>query len=286
MKKVLICNIIFFVLVGGCNDISDTVECSSDRIIPESGLLNDGENTYKIWLPPEFEDYDNCNKKYPLMISLHGSTTLTDHYYQPCIVNDDYEFQEYHCIFFAPNNSNKKFGSYNNEDDNAGWIRELIYDIVEDENYQIDVDRIYIIGFSMGAHGTTYMTQDLFDDYGYLPAAIIPADGGVFSYITSEEVRDNISSWFHYGHYNQESDYQDAKNYYVDAVETIDNDSITYTNWDDVEYTYSRETKTLMQNGIEIFKISGYEGMGHTDGPVYEDPEVLKWLFKQSVKNR
>ncbi len=265
----------------GCSDISD--ECSTEHIIPDSGLLNYGDDTYKLWLPPGFENAGNCKKKYPLVISLHGGTTLTNHYYQPCIINDEEEFENYPCLFFAPNNAKNKFGAYGEDEvDNARWIRELIHNIIDDENYQVDVNRIYIVGFSMGAHGTTYMAQDIYDDYGYLTAAIIPADGGRFDYITSSEVRDNLSSWFHYGHYNQESDYLSAKAYYTDSIESMENDSMTYTNWDGNEYTFPRETKTLTKNGIEIFKISAYEGMGHTDGPVYEDPKVLEWLFDQS----
>ncbi|MCP4131109.1 MAG: hypothetical protein GY754_09025 [bacterium] len=259
-------------------------ECPADRTIPDSGLLDYGTNTYKLWLPYNFENEVNCRRRYPLVIALHGSTTLTDHYYQPCIVgyNDEVQKKAYPSVYFAPNNTNIGFST------NAVWIRELINTIIKNKSYQIDTNRIYIIGFSMGAHGTTYMAQDLYDDYGYIVAGIIPAGGGIYNYITATQVLNKTSMWFHYGSedYDQESDYIAAKEYNYTAEESVKNGSITYTSWDQTVYTYPHETKTLTRNGVALFKITRYLGMGHTAAPVYEDPEVLKWLFNQSLENR
>lgn len=270
-KAVLLFTLIITILSASCSlNVDD---------IPKSGTFSEGSHTYRLWLPPNFEDEYMLRQKLPLVIALHGRTSLTNHYYQPCIVNNQAEYETYPCVYFAPNNSDQGF------DDNAAWIRDTINRIILDRRYRIDINRIYIIGFSMGAHGTTYMAQDLYDEYGYLVAGIIPADGGIYNSITSSIVRDNISYWVHYGAYNQESDYQAAKTYHSSASETIETGSITYSSWNNTTYTYDWETKTLVKEGIEIFKITKYDGMGHTDGPVYEDPNVLEWLFDQNIQN-
>lgn len=260
-----------------------TVTVHEEIIIPDSGLLSYGDDTYKLWLPYNFE-MNFTNEKYPLVISLHGGTTLTNHYFAPFIVNDEQEKIDYPCLFFAPNNSNKRFA------ENAGWIREVIHNMIEDESYCIDTNRIYIVGFSMGADGTTYMAQDLYDDYGYITAAIVPSGGGKYYYMSATALRDNTSMWIHYGldgDYSQASDFSDAKTYNSSAVETVENDSVTYINWDGIEYTHNRETLTLTRSdGIEIAKRSTYEGMGHTSKGAFEDPKVLQWLFEQTLTNR
>lgn len=253
-------------------------------LIAKSGLHSYGSDTFKLWLPGGFEDEINRGRKYPLVISLHGGTNLTNHYFAPFIVNNEQESLNYPCVFFAPNNSNKKFK------ENARWIREVIQRMLRDSSFKIDTNRIYIVGFSMGAHGTTYIAQDLYDDYGYITAAIVPTGGGRYDYMISQELRNNTAMWTHYGlagDFSQESDYNDAKAYNSTAIESVENDSVTYTNWDGVEYTHQRNTRTLTRtDGVEIAKISTYEGMGHSSKGAFSDPKVLHWLFEQSLLNR
>ena len=265
-------------------DNSTEDDSTEEFTMPESGLISTGSDTYKLWLPYDFESDASRSKKYPLLIGLHGGTTLTDHYFQPCIVNDEQQSRDYPCVYMAPNNSNKGFA------ENAQWIREIIHDLVEDISYQIDTNRIYIIGFSMGAHGTTYMTQDLYSEYGYIAAGIVPMSGGMYSYLTSPEIRNNTAIWTNYGlngDYSQESDYVEAKIYNNTALESVSSDSVTYTHWDNVEYTHLRETRTLTRtDGVEIFHISTYEGMGHSYSAIFSDTRILNWLFEQSLLQR
>jgi hypothetical protein len=61
------------------------------------------------------------------------------------------------------------------------------------------------------------------------------------------------------------------------AVEYIVNDQL---------FTYPRKTKSLVLNGIAIVKKSEYTGMGHDGGTCFGDPDVLDWLFSQSLANR
>ncbi|MDC7220223.1 MAG: hypothetical protein PQJ59_09800 [Spirochaetales bacterium] len=268
---------------GSTKNYTATVTIHDEVSIPDSGLLSYGSDTYKLWLPYDFES-NFTDETYPLIISLHGSTTLTDHYFAPFIVNDDQESIDYPCLFFAPNNSNKTFNY-----DNAQWIREVIYNMIEDSTYRIDTNRIYIIGFSMGAHGTTYIAQDLYTDYGYVTAAIVPTGGGQYSYMSATELRDNTSMWIHYGldgDYSQESDYTEAKAYNSTAVETEDTCTVTYTNWAGT-FSHVCETLTLTRtDGIEIAKRSTYDTMGHSSSGAFAGTRVLEWLFEQSLEDR
>ncbi len=220
---------------------------------------------------------------YPLVIGLHGRTSLTNHYYVVNEVKDAYP-----CIYFAPNNSNLSFGGDLDGADNSAWIRGELQSIIENKNYKIDRNRIYIIGFSMGGMGTTQMAQDLYTEYGYRTAAIVPIDGGYFQYIKSPQVLDSLSCWFHQMAYNQESDYQCAKNYYPATLETETTGHITYSNsWDpETVYSYDTTTYTLTQAKTEIFKLTDYHTSSHTAGPVFKNPEVIEWLFDQSLEKR
>lgn len=272
---------LLYFLLAGCSLAQD--EQTYPPVQEGSVSLDGGTHTYKLLLPDGFEKPDNFMNLYPLVIGLHGSTTLTDHYY---VVNEVKDAEP--CVYFAPNNSNLSFGGDLKGVNNSAWIRETLHSIIKNPNYKIDRNRIYIIGFSMGAHGTTYMAQDLYTEYKYRTAAIVPADGGRFEYITSSEVRDHISSWFHQGAYSQESDYKNAKAYYPGTMETVRDGHIDYFNsWDPATvYSYDTTVYTLIQAKAEIFKLTIYEGMGHTSGPVFKDPAVISWLFSKSISDR
>ena len=268
-------------ILTGCDFFSrqETYDPVQEGVIS----LDDGAHSYKLYLPEDFEEEENFMNLYPLVIALHGRTSLTDHYYVVSEVKDAYP-----CVYFAPNNSDLSFGGDLDGANNSAWIREELHSIIENKNYKIDRNRIYIIGFSMGGMGTTYMAQDLYTEYGYLTAAIVPADGGYFQYIKSSEILDSITCWFHQLAYNQESDYQYAKEYYPGTLETITTGNITYSNnWDpDTEYSYDTTTWTLTQVKTEIFKLTDYDTTSHTAGPVFKNSEVIEWLFDQNLENR
>ncbi len=272
-------------LLAGCDLYSGLV------LYPpvQEGLvsLEGGAHTYKLSLPEGFGEDGNFMNLYPLVISLHGSTSLTDHYYVVSEVRDAYP-----CVYFAPNNTNLGFGGDLGGADNSAWIRAVIRGIIENRNYKIDRNRIYIIGFSMGAMGTTYMAQDLYTEYGYLTAAIVPAEGGWFGYMKSKEVLDHVCCWFHLGsaspYYDGEADYKEARKYYPGTLEIAAQGRLSYSNsWDpSTVYSYDTATYTLRQAKRDIFKSTTYAGLGHSAGPVFKDPEVIGWLFDQNLANR
>ncbi|MBN1499180.1 MAG: alpha/beta hydrolase [Spirochaetes bacterium] len=277
MKIKALTLLVALIFISGCDLFQD------DKSYPpvQEGLvsLDGGTHTYMLHLPDGFRDEKNYMNLYPLVIGLHGSTTSTSSYYVKNEVRNAYP-----CVYFAPNNTNIGFGG-----SNAAWIREVVHSIIENKNYKIDRNRIYIIGFSMGGMGTTYMAQDLFTDYEYLTAAIVPAEGGMFDYIKSNKVRDHISCWFHIGsassYYDQEADYKSAKKYYPGTLEIVKTGTFTYSIWNGT-VSYDITSYTLKQIKTEIFKSTTYAGMGHTDEPVFKNPEVIEWLFNQNTADR
>jgi hypothetical protein len=120
--------------------------------------------------------------------------------------------------------------------------------------------------------------------------------GGIFAGIVrlagqSEEtlpgaLADRTSVWYHIGLQDDavrvttaENAYQFIKNY------TRNTSAAEYVKMDELA-SFPRKTKTLAKNGIGIMKKSEYTGMGHDGGTAFSDPDVLAWLFSQSLANR
>lgn len=111
------------------------------------------------------------------------------------------------------------------------------------------------------------------------------SDGATLATLIDEAVN-KTSLWYHIGLKDLPERIDVARATYMNlkgktanatAVESITTDNIT---------GYHRITKTLTKNGIEIIKMSEYEGLGHEPGPCYKDPELFDWLFSQSLAHR
>ncbi len=242
--------------------------------------VNGGVNRYKLILPEGFTDIENFMNVYPLVIALHGKGS-TGYYEVKQVIEGS------PCVYFAPNNGSTSFGG-----SGGAWIREALHSILENPNYKIDKNRIYIIGFSMGGWGATMMPQDLYTDYGYLTAAIVPVEGGWFSYNKSVEVLDHLSCWFHFGNGSGSAydagEYQDAKKAYPHTVETRYDETISYSyDWaPSTVYSWDTTQNILLQGRNEIVRQTVYDGMGHSASPVFMQGEVIEWLFAQNTRNR
>lgn len=252
--------------------------CSLDSPshLPPSGLISEEGHTYKIWLPPKFGD-TAFTTTYPLLISLHGGTSSPEAYFEPPQVHDPELNADYPCVAFSPNS----IAGYGTE---VTWLRQTIHRLVANRAYRIDSRRIYIYGFSMGGFGCTNLARDLYRDYGYIVSAIVPSGGGNFPDIPVRSQGPLTASWFHYGlagDFPQETDYEAAKNLMKGAQEFLTSDFSTERFWDGTFHHFPRETRTLVLDGVPEFKISTYEGMGHTPGPIYQDRKVLDWVFAQ-----
>ncbi len=112
------------------------------------------------------------DKKLPLIIQLHGAgergegkddLSLVDVHGFSKIIND----REYDCVFVMPQCPTNSFWAARVESILA-FIEQLVAE------YNIDEDRIYLTGLSMGGYGTWYTAMACPDRF----AAIVPVCGG------------------------------------------------------------------------------------------------------------
>ncbi len=235
------------------------------------------EYSYKFQMPWNYDKIHNAAREYPLVVTLHGHTTLTDHYWAPLIANRDEQMKTYPCFFLAPNNSTLGWGA------NAVWLRQLIEEMKA--SYRIDENRIYVVGFSMGGSGLYEFVSYYYDEHTELVAGILRF-AGMSQTSLRDEIADKTSIWYNVGMDDSstiinvaESAYQFIKSYSGNALatESLVNDTVD---------GHARLTKTLTLNGIEIMKKSEYTGVGHEANTALTDPELLAWLFRQSLDKR
>jgi predicted peptidase len=159
------------------------------------------------------------------------------------------------------------------------WIKSAI-----DSGYRIDLNRIYLTGFSYGGSSSYPLAKGMYDENMYF-AAIIRVAGQSQSDL-GNEIAQETAVWYHIGLSDTETRVEVARNaleymrnYECNrgAVETSTSDSIT---------GYERTTVTLTRSGYQMFKYSEYTDMGHTPDPCYNDESLLPWLFNHSLEYR
>jgi predicted peptidase len=249
---------------------------AADRPAFELVTLDIGgsEKTYKLQKPWNYDKPHNAGREYPLIVSLHGSGGS---YYAPCIVGDDEEMQRYPCFFMAPTNGDWGGG--------AAWVRTEIETLKS--TYRIDENRLYLMGFSMGGSGSYSFAGGYYTEQGGFFAGIVRLAGQSQTTLPDPLV-EKTSVWYQIGlndtSNNRVGIARDAYAYYKnhsangDARETLTTDTVLSGSTE-----YPRSTKTLTLNGVEIFKLSEYEGMGHDGSLPFRDPGILQWLFSQSL---
>ncbi|HBD93143.1 MAG: hypothetical protein A2015_04840 [Spirochaetes bacterium GWF1_31_7] len=174
------------------------------------------------------------------------------------------------------------FNNKSSETDGA-FLAELIDNAVK-SNYRIDTNRIYLTDFSMGGSGSFKVVRGMLSKEK-LFAAIIRVAGQSESTLADQAVS-KTSIWYHIGLNDTQvrvdvarETYTKLKNHTTNsgAIETITTDNST---------GFSRETKTLRKDGVDIVKYSEYQGVGHDPGPCYKDEALFDWLFNQSLTLR
>lgn len=248
-------------------DIADMPTFDVFEYNQDSGL------TYKMMIPWNYDKPHNSGRSYPLIISLHGGTSNKSAYYAPCIVGNEEEMKQYPAFFVAPN-STSGWGSA------AAWVRQLIEDLKSE--YRVDSNRIYLMGYSRGGSGSYSFASAYWRDHQGLFAGIVRLAGQSQTSLP-DPIMDSTSIWYHIGLDDTptrtriaEEAYQAVKNYEGNssAVETIFPDQID---------GYSRRTKILTLEGVEIMKKSEYSNVGHSSSVPFSDPSVLGWLFQQTL---
>ena len=215
--------------------------------------------------PWGYDKAENTSRYYPLVVS--GMWGEGEGYYQVVA-------QEYPAFVIDYQKSSRSDGQALGQ-----WIKTAI-----DAGYRIDLNRIYLTGFSYGGSSSYPLAKGLYAEDLYF-AAIIRVAGQSQSDL-GNEIAQQTAVWYHIGLSDTDKRVEVARsaleymqNYECNSgvVKTISSDSIT---------NYARTTVTLTRSGYPMFKYSEYTDMGHTPGPCYTDEALLPWLFNHSLALR
>lgn len=217
---------------------------------------------YRLMSPINF----NANNKYPVIVSLHGASREK---------SEDIRVLRNWNFILAEKDNRISYPAYVLAPGSRGmWNETHLKNIKEiiSELPSVDMNRIYILGHSMGGEGTYRLIHM---DTDYFAAAVPCAGSGKANtedYINAEKIKD-IPIWTFHG----------------------DNDSVC---------PYSRAEKVFeeMKKVGANFKFTTWAGDGHriADKMIYDgdngttqyssnrcdkEPEFLKWLLKQNLQN-
>lgn len=225
----------------------------------ETYKSNTGESlSYRMLYP----DYDTL-RKYPLVIFLHGSGERgidNEAQLKWGVANfaTDRAMSEYPCFVIAPQcPPNQGWSNFSQAGNNGTLILQptpakpmaLLMELIRQfvTNYNVDTNRIYITGLSMGGYGT----YDAIERYPDMFAAAVPVCGaGDLSKAASIA---NIPLWIFHG----ADDVAVSPAYSVDMLNAL--------------------TKAGARPGF-----TQYPGVGHFSWlAAYNDPMMLQWLFRQ-----
>lgn len=198
---------------------------------------------YIVYLPQSY----NTIKKWPLILSLHGSGERGNKIdnvkkwgiHKVLRENDNFPF-----VVVSPQCP-------------SGEIWEMQFNILKDlldeiaNNYNIDNERIYLTGYSLGGYGTwnfAILNPERF-------AAIVPISGGAISSQRALHLK-NLPIWVAHGDIDTVVPFEESKRM-VDSLEKY--------------------------NPNIIFKV--YNGAGdEVCSKAYEESELFEWLLKQKRK--
>lgn len=198
---------------------------------------------YLVYLPQSY----STSKKWPLILSLHGSGERGNNI-------DDVKKWGIHKIL--KENDNFPFVVVSPQCP-AGEIWEMQFNTLKDllnemeNNYNIDDERIYLTGYSMGAYGTWNFAILYPERF----TAIVPISGGAISPKKALCLK-NLPIWVAHGDNDTAVQFEESKRI-VDCLKAC--------------------------NSNIIFRV--YKGAGHEVCTVaYEELELFQWLLKQRRK--
>lgn len=264
------------------------------------GLEYNAADDYFLVRPWNYDKNYNAARKYPLLIYLHGSSQtkyLKNLYYMgmgyytwsDAEQNFTEEYRKdvadkfrktYPCFMFVPQGP-------------SGWDTATLIAQIQQlkTDYRIDVDRIYIHGFSMGG-GAIYPLAEAYYEYnGQLFAAMIRLNG--YSPVSlSDVIVENTSIWLMVGLGDTQSVIDNVRNAYEFLKDHDFNSGAAVSeelNYiiGEKPYQHLANTVTLEKRGIKFARETEYPDDGHfiTEFP-FSDPDVFSWMFCQSVGSR
>jgi len=217
----------------------------------------------RVMKPMQFDS----NRRYPVIVSLHGAGGRgTDNRKQlrdwNKLLAEEQRRSDFPCYVVAPQST----GLWNAE--HLKQIKEAIKGLPS-----VDMDRIYILGHSMGGHGTYILTQI---DPGYFAAAAPSAGSGLKKtedFINPAKIKD-LPIWAFHGE--------------KDGVCPIDRDRKVFDAMKELGGNMKFTVWEGDGHGVAPKMILGGEN-GTTElssGRCDKEPDFMTWLFAQSRKKR
>jgi predicted peptidase len=221
-------------------------------VLPE----NDDDIPYQIYLPPEFSQQEFKEKRWPLILFLHGSGERGSDGIKPTQAGLGPLVKKYPSTFPAiiifPQASEKMWWSLN-----SGLFKayEVLQRVIQ--NYPVDEDRIYLSGISMGGYGS----WELAETYPKLFAAIVPIAASKEPGLLTKNLN-KIPIWAVHGQDDVICPVE-ATISMVEAIRSAGNEEVELTIYCDYCSEFS---------------------LGHKEAweMAYQNTELIEWLFSQN----
>lgn len=219
------------------------------------------ERGYLLYVPDE--RLETPDEPWPLVLYLHGSGSLGDDLgalanggaLTGLVGGSDYRF-----VMAAPQASSADGAAY----EDWAWFRSADYlkDFVDhvDSRVNVDRDRIYVTGYSLGAYGTWALATE----YPDLPAALVTVAGAWND--TCNECPDP-EDWTEQFPANV-CDLKDI------PIRVYHGDQDPIVPWESSQAMVD----ALVDCGSDV-EFNLYEGVDHNISWVYDDPELFEWML-------
>jgi len=225
--------------VDGLTDVSyASIELESEsEVVVDDRLDYECGYTYSVKVPGGY----NASDEYPLFLYLHGQL-LDSVFFNNMMTNNFYVPDDDKYIIVRPSKLE------------LDWDAKKALDVLEDvkANLNVDDDRVYLTGLSMGGRGTFIVAAALPDYF----AAIMPLTPHhePYSYIPLAEDIAHLPVWMSHGTNDSTSSYDMA--------------------------AQMAENLTNLGAEIEFQTVVGGEHGGWF--AIYSDPEVMQWMLSHT----
>ncbi len=254
------------VLFLSCPDPVISVDINPQEVFTEDeapGTVNiDGK---RITLPWGYDRPENAERPYPFFVS--GSHNEGVGYYRAYA-------QRYPA--FVLSHASKSQGD--------GRDLALVIKAAMEEGLRIDLNRLYITGFSAGGSGS-FPTAKGMQEEGLYFAAINRVAGQSQSDL-GNDIATKTAVWYHIGLNDGAARVSVARASLKKFRDYPCNSGAREHSIDDAIDSYQRETVYLERGNYDMFIYSEYTGMGHTRDSVYKDPDIFPWMFSHSLALR
>jgi hypothetical protein len=274
-SRLLLAIALFILLLPSCaigtrkpplgEGVSNPVETFSEADRPGTEIIQASGLSFNLVLPWGYARAANATRNYPIVVNgCWGEGGLFSEAVR----------KRYPAFYLDFNNYST--------DEHGALLANLLD--VANADHRIDMNRVYLTGFSQGGSGSFKLVRGMLSK-GKLFAAIIRVAGQSESVLAPKAVA-KTSLWYHIGLVDEAVRVDVARDSYANLKADPSNSQAIESTKTDTITGFSRSTKTLTKDGIEVVKMSEYAGMGHTAGPCYSDPALFDWLFNQSLAIR